>query len=47
MKKESSSKEIYECFTNLTKNQEIKLTKNSSLDFVLTVYTLNVGDYVN
>ena len=35
-----------ESFNNLVKMQEFQLTKRSSLDLVLTVFLLNVGEHV-
>lgn len=47
IRKESIPKEIYDCYNSLMKNQSFELTKNSSPDLVLTIYLLNVGEYVN
>lgn len=47
IKKETLPKEIYECYSNLIKSTTpVELTKNSTLDLVLTVYLLGVGEFV-
>lgn len=47
IKKDALPKEMGECYGALLKQQDCKLTPRSSLDLVLTVYLLNVGEYVN
>jgi len=47
IKKETVPKELYECYSQLIKDQQCKLTRKSSLDLVLAVYLLNVGKFVN
>jgi hypothetical protein len=47
IRKENLPKEVYDCYVAIMKHQDCKLNKNSTLEQALTVYLLNVGDYVN
>jgi hypothetical protein len=47
VRKEMVPKELYDCYCNLMKQQDIHITKTSSLDAVLVAYLFGVGEYVN
>ena len=47
IKRENVPKEVYECYMALMKEKEIRLTGSSSLDLVLVVFLLNIGEFVN